>query len=126
MKTSVGLNLGLNTSFFFQFFQAGSKSRTRFDFDSVSPEDGIDYHLGLGMGHHPGDPESGKRRPNYMPTRGLAAVLNQGLATLGEKLGKSKVFYCFNFKENYIFLIKLYLCKISPVKISRCNLNTVM
>ena len=114
------------TSFFLQFFQAGSKSRTRFDFDSVSPEDGIDYHLGLGMGHHPGDPESGKRRPNYMPTRGLAAVLNQGLATLGEKLGKSKVFYCFNFKENYIFLIKLYLCKISPVKISRCNLNTVM
>ena len=29
-----------------------------------------------------------KRRPSYMPTRGLAAVLNQGLATLGEKLGK--------------------------------------
>ena len=28
-----------------------------------------------------------KRRPSYMPTRGLAAVLNQGLATLGEKLG---------------------------------------
>jgi len=24
-----------------------------------------------------------------MPTRGLAAVLNQGLATLGEKLGKT-------------------------------------
>ena len=42
------------------------------------------------MGHHPGDPELGKRRPNYMPTRGLAAVLNQGLATLGEKLGKLK------------------------------------
>ena len=31
--------------------------------------------------------EGGKRRPSYMPTRGLAAVLNQGLATLGEKLG---------------------------------------
>ena len=28
-----------------------------------------------------------KRRPSYMPTRGLAAVLNQGLATLGEKFG---------------------------------------
>ena len=35
------------------------------------------------------DKEEGasKRRPSYMPTRGLAAVLNQGLATLGEKLG---------------------------------------
>ena len=35
------------------------------------------------------DKEEGasKRRPLYMPTRGLAAVLNQGLATLGEKLG---------------------------------------
>ena len=29
-----------------------------------------------------------KQRPSYMPTRGLAAVLNQGLATLGSKLGK--------------------------------------
>ena len=36
-----------------------------------------------------------------MPTRGLAAVLNQGLATLGEKLGKNKVFYFFKFNENY-------------------------
>ena len=27
------------------------------------------------------------KRPSYMPTRGLAAVLNQGLASLGEKLG---------------------------------------
>jgi hypothetical protein len=26
-----------------------------------------------------------------MPTRGFAAVLNQGLATLGEKLGKTSV-----------------------------------
>ena len=34
-----------------------------------------------------------KRRPSYMPTRGLAAVLNQGLATLGEKLGKYNLDY---------------------------------
>ena len=28
-------------------------------------------------------------RPSYMPTRGIAAVLNQGLQSLGEKLGES-------------------------------------
>ena len=29
-----------------------------------------------------------KRRPSYMPTKGIAAVLNQGLASLGEKFGE--------------------------------------
>ena len=38
-----------------------------------------------------------KRRPSYMPTRGLAAVLNQGLATLGEKLGKYNSMYIIIF-----------------------------
>ena len=39
-----------------------------------------------------------KRRPSYMPTRGLAAVLNQGLATLGEKLGNLSLTV---FKQNF-------------------------
>ena len=61
-------------------FKAGSKSKARFEFEPVSPESEF----------HPSSSEAdaSKRRPNYMPTRGLAAVLNQGLATLGEKLGK--------------------------------------
>jgi hypothetical protein len=64
--------------------QAGSKTKTRFDFESVSPDG--DSHSGLVSSG--ADDEAGKRRPTYMPTRGFAAVLNQGLVTLGEKLGK--------------------------------------
>ena len=32
-----------------------------------------------------------QQRPSYMPTRGIAAVLNQGLHSLGEKLSKIKI-----------------------------------
>jgi hypothetical protein len=57
----------------------------------VSPDENAEYCLSSGADHpdHPAENDSGKRRPNYMPTRGLAAVLNQGLATLGEKLGEN-------------------------------------
>jgi hypothetical protein len=54
----------------------------------VSPDENAEYCLSSGA-DHPAENDSGKRRPNYMPTRGLAAVLNQGLATLGEKLGEN-------------------------------------
>ena len=40
-----------------------------------------------------------KRRPSYMPTRGLAAVLNQGLATLGEKLGNFSLTVFIKFQN---------------------------
>lgn len=45
------------------------------------------------------DKEGEKRRPSYMPTRGLAAVLNQGLATLGEKL-QGNTFLDLNFSDH--------------------------
>ena len=34
------------------------------------------------------------QRPSYMPTRGIAAVLNQGLHSLGEKLSKKHPICC--------------------------------
>ena len=48
-----------------------------------------------------------KRRPSYMPTRGIGGLLNQGLATLGEKLGN--LFFSKNqrqlpFLPNFFFL----------------------
>ena len=48
------------------------------------------------------DVDQHHRRPSYMPTKGLAAVLNQGLATLGEKLGK-----LFSFLKNMYCSLKM-------------------
>jgi hypothetical protein len=70
--------------------QGGSKPRPRFELDSsAKPSDQSNPAAASMFNKDGGDKdEGGKRRPSYMPTRGLAAVLNQGLATLGEKLGK--------------------------------------
>ena len=62
------------------FQKAGSKPKPRFELgDAEAGESGHDN-------------EESKRRPSYMPTRGLAAVLNQGLASLGNKLGRKPHF----------------------------------
>ena len=71
----------------FCFLQGSSKPRPRFELDhgnngSVGANAAVSA-----LSNQDDKDEGGKRRPSYMPTRGLAAVLNQGLATLGEKLG---------------------------------------
>ena len=63
--------------------QAGIKPRPRFelgDQTETTSQNGLEDAEGQRTNKH--------HRPSYMPTRGLAAVLNQGLATLGSKLGK--------------------------------------
>ena len=81
----------LNTVFF--LLQGSSKPRPRFELDggnngSASGNSAAANAAVSALSNQDDkDLEGGKRRPSYMPTRGLAAVLNQGLATLGEKLG---------------------------------------
>lgn len=48
-----------------------------------------------------------KRRPSYMPTRGIGGLLNQGLATLGEKLGN--LFFSKNQRLLPSFLPNFFL-----------------
>ena len=74
------------------FFQGSSKPRPRFELDGNNGNSAGSASNGgaaavSALSSQDDKDEGGKRRPSYMPTRGLAAVLNQGLATLGEKLG---------------------------------------
>jgi hypothetical protein len=69
--------------------QGSSKPRPRFELDGGNNGSASgSANAAVSALSNQDDNEGGKRRPSYMPTRGLAAVLNQGLATLGEKLGK--------------------------------------
>ena len=75
---------------FLPFFQGGStssynsnKPRPRFELDTKADASNAAV---TALSNKDDKEEGAKRRPSYMPTRGLAAVLNQGLATLGEKL----------------------------------------
>ena len=72
----------------FFFLQGSSKPRPRFELDGGNNGSASgSANAAVSALSNQDDNEGGKRRPSYMPTRGLAAVLNQGLATLGEKLG---------------------------------------
>ena len=63
---------------------SSNKPRPRFELDTKADASNAAV---TALSSNKDDKEEGaKRRPSYMPTRGLAAVLNQGLATLGEKL----------------------------------------
>ncbi len=46
-----------------------------------------DYEVQEAQTNFQEDPNPGKPRANFMLTKGIAAALNQGLTTLGEKLG---------------------------------------
>ena len=87
------LHIFMHTPLVFAFLQGGStqsgsssnKPRPRFELDTKADASNAAV---TALSSNKDDKEEGaKRRPSYMPTRGLAAVLNQGLATLGEKLG---------------------------------------
>ena len=76
----------------FQATSNGSnKPKPRFELDNASDAAAVtalanldDKDAGLVVGEMmmaaEASEEGGKRRPSYMPTRGLAAMLNQGLA----------------------------------------------
>ena len=79
------------TSWEIQTLQGSSKPRPRFDLDSKEPISSSSAKdnsasLAASMFNSKEDKDE-KRRPSYMPTRGIGGLLNQGLATLGEKLG---------------------------------------